>query len=68
MKKRYGVGYNFTFEKLKPKPQEQLQDNEDQNEPVMPKVFDLNKLDEYLKNELSESIKMLSHVGDEITY
>jgi ABC-type multidrug transport system ATPase subunit len=65
LKKRYGVGYNFTFEKQKALPP---QPNDDVDEPDLPELFSIDKLDEYLRSELSGEVKLLSNVGDEITY
>lgn len=71
LKKRYGVGYNFTFEKAKHRPigeQPQNEGDEQEGDHVLPQPFSLDKLDEYLKTELSDQVKLLSHVGDEVTY
>jgi len=49
LKKRYGVGYNFTFEKVKSE-------------------FEIDKIDAYLREELSRDVKLLQDVGEEVTY
>jgi ATP-binding cassette, subfamily A (ABC1), member 3 len=52
LKRRYGVGYKFTFEKVR-----------DEQAP-----FNINNIENYLKERLSPVIKLLSDIGAEVTF
>lgn len=52
LKRRYGVGYKFTFEKVR-----------DEQAP-----FNIDKIENYLKESLSPDVKLLSDIGAEVTF
>jgi hypothetical protein len=54
LKKRYGVGYNLTIVK---NTQEETFN-----------LYNLNNIDDYLKEKLGEEIKMLQDVGQEVSF